>query len=404
MDNLQYLYKKSLSRSNKNLEVIRKFFTTDQLQYLSYSSVSIIGTNGKTSTATVLNELLHAEGLKTCLFTSPHLVTLNERIQINKDLINNTDLEKYLSKIISFEKKHKITLGYFESLFLIAASYFIDNELDIFIVEAGIGGRLDTTSIISSRIVCLTNVSLDHTELLGNSIQEILLEKILISQKIDTFIVGSPEIHQKYENFIKDTLNIKNEQYILGFGSKDINNSTNTNLKNFVRINQDTAIVAAKKILQTNNLKNIQIPIDQIDNNLSYIKPSGRFQILNSENNIKIIDGAHNPGGVEAFFNLFEDTYSTEEITKLNCYIGFNKNKDFKQMLDIIWSKKYVNIKVLEKDTFHNQLDPKSIETYFGSSSKQFKKATLQEFHITNEPSILLGSLYLVGEYIKEYK
>jgi len=111
MDNLQYLYKKSLSRSNKNLEVIRKFFTTDQLQYLSYRSVSIIGTNGKTSTATVLNELLHAEGLKTCLFTSPHLVTLNERIQINKDLINNTDLEKYLSKIISFEKKHKITLS-----------------------------------------------------------------------------------------------------------------------------------------------------------------------------------------------------------------------------------------------------------------------------------------------------
>ncbi len=69
-----------------------------------------------------------------------------------------------------------------------------------------------------------------------------------------------------------------------------------------------------------------------------------------------------------------------EEITKLNCYIGFNKNKDFKQMLDIIWSKKYVKIKVLEKDTFHNQLDPQSIETYFGSSSNNLKKQLFRNF------------------------
>jgi dihydrofolate synthase/folylpolyglutamate synthase len=151
------------------------------------------------------------------LFTSPHLVHLNERIQINSKLISDLDLAKYIDKVCIFEKENEIVLGYFESIFLIAASYFLDSELDVFIVEAGIGGRLDTTSILNSQIVCLTNVDLDHTELLGNSIEDILFEKIKISQNVKCFILGSNKIHRQYESIIKEELNIDDKNYELSF-------------------------------------------------------------------------------------------------------------------------------------------------------------------------------------------
>ena len=92
MDNLHYLLQKASSNSNKNLEILPNFFSQEEKKLLSQRSVSIVGTNGKTSTATVLNELLSRNGLSTILFTSPHLVNVNERIQIKKEIIKDIDL------------------------------------------------------------------------------------------------------------------------------------------------------------------------------------------------------------------------------------------------------------------------------------------------------------------------
>ena len=124
MDNLHYLLQKASSNSNKNLEILPNFFSQEEKKLLSQRSVSIVGTNGKTSTATVLNELLSRNGLSTILFTSPHLVNVNERIQIKKEIIKDIDLDRGMEKVRVFEAANKITLGYFESIFLIAATYF----------------------------------------------------------------------------------------------------------------------------------------------------------------------------------------------------------------------------------------------------------------------------------------
>ena len=401
MDSLQYLIRKSSSNSNKNLDKLSKFFSQEELNKLSQKSVSIVGTNGKTTTATVLNNILSNRGLSTVLFTSPHLVSLNERIQINKEMIKDVELDVAMQGIKLFEKENNIVLGYFESIFLIAAKKFLDEGLDIFIAEAGIGGRLDTTSILNSRTVCLTNIGLDHTELLGTTIKEILLEKIHVSKKVNNFINGSEVIHNEYKFLIKNSLQVEEEQYFLGFQKQELMNSLN---KNYIKSNQETAKKTAEVILKYLQPKHFLKNDNSLLNNIHNTIPDGRFQIIQESPILKILDGAHNPAGVEAFFNLLEDRYKIDEIMNFDCYIGFNKSKDFAEMLSIIWLKDYLYIKVLEDDSFFKQHNTEALKQLFISNNKEFQKSTLKEFHLSKKPSILLGSLYLVGEYIKEFR
>lgn len=401
MDSLQYLIGKSSSNSNKNLDKLSKFFSQEELNKLSQKSVSIVGTNGKTTTAAVLNNILSNRGLSTLLFTSPHLVSLNERIQVNKEMIKDVELDVAMQGIKLFEKENNIVLGYFESIFLIAAKKFLDEGLDIFIAEAGIGGRLDTTSILNSRTVCLTNIGLDHTELLGTTIKEILLEKIHVSKKVNNFINGSEVIHNEYKFLIKNSLQVGEEQYFLGFQKQELMNSLN---KNYIKSNQETAKKTAEVILKYLQPKHFLKNDNSLLNNIHNTIPDGRFQIIQESPILKILDGAHNPAGVEAFFNLLEDRYKIDEIMNFDCYIGFNKSKDFAEMLSIIWLKDYLYIKVLEDDSFFKQHNTEALNQLFISNNKEFQKSTLKEFHLSKKPSILLGSLYLVGEYIKEYK
>ena len=401
MDSLHYLIQKSLSNSNKNLDKLLKFFSQDELNKLSQKSVSIVGTNGKTTTATVLNNILSSKGLSTVLFTSPHLVSLNERIQVNKEMIKDVELDLGMQMIELFEKENNIVLGYFESIFLIAAKFFLDEDLDIFIAEAGIGGRLDTTSILDSRTVCLTNIGLDHTELLGATIKEILIEKIHVSKKVNNFINGSKVINNEYKFLIKESLHIEDEQYFLGFQKEELMNSVNIN---YLKSNQETAKKTAEVILKYLEPKHYLKNDNNHLNNIHNTVPDGRFQIIQESPILKILDGAHNPAGVEAFFNLLEDRYKGDKMMNFDCYIGFNKSKDFAAMLSIIWLKDYLNIKVIEDNSFFKQHSTGSLKQLFTSKNKEFQKSTLKEFHFSKKPSILLGSLYLVGEYIKEYK
>jgi dihydrofolate synthase/folylpolyglutamate synthase len=181
-----YLDEKSNKRGNKNLNQIRSFFSESDLEILQNNTISLVGTNGKTSTAWNIHNLLISLNLKSLVFTSPHLVDFKERISTKE----NIQYDKFLENLHLFESKNNLNLGYFEALFLIACQIFLNNDLDYFICEAGIGGLYDTTSIIQSKRVVLTSISHDHTELLGNELKDILRQKIYISKNIDRLIIG----------------------------------------------------------------------------------------------------------------------------------------------------------------------------------------------------------------------
>ena len=158
----KYLNSKIGISNNKNLELLKLFFTKSQLDDLSNRTIAVVGTNGKTSTVNFIHQLLKKNNKSSLMFTSPHLVEYTERIQSDKNL----NLESNLDLVKDFEEKNNTILGYFETLFLLASLLFLDSELDYFVSEAGIGGKFDTTSVIQSKNVVLTSIGKDHQDLL----------------------------------------------------------------------------------------------------------------------------------------------------------------------------------------------------------------------------------------------
>ena len=377
----EYLNSKIGLTNNKNLHVLDRFFTDSQLNNLMNRTISIVGTNGKTSTANFVYQLLSNDILKVLMFTSPHLVNFSERIQSNAKI--NFD---YLTKTVQdFESENNITLGYFETLFLIACKAFLDNEMDYFICEAGIGGILDTTSVIQSKNVVLTNIGRDHQELLGDTALKVLKQKIFVSNNIDNLFVGdlSDELVKVIENNYK---HCKSKFFL-----KDFVDSESQKLKNLTanQVNYVLASITVKSIL---NLKNKEISYDFVNTLVE-----GRFEIIN-RNPLKILDGAHNIDGFIKTLEDYEKEYGTEDTY---LYLGFKNGKNIDSIISYINTKKQFKLNFIKEDSFFDQQNPNNFIDYLRGKNINYKIVDIEAFSLNKNPSILLGSLYLIGEYKK---
>ena len=313
----EYLNSKIGLTNNKNLEALHRFFTKDQLENLMDKTIAIVGTNGKTSTANFIFNLLGKEEKQVLMFTSPHLMSFQERIQSHSNI--NFD---YISRIVhDFEIENNITLGYFETLFLIACKAFLDNEMDYFICEAGIGGVLDTTSIIQSKNVVLTNIGRDHQDLLGYTDLEVLDQKIFISNNIDNLFVGdlSDELTKVIENNYKHF----NSKYFL-------NDFVDGKSKDFTsnQINYLLASLIVNFLISSSTRKITQ------DFNKEFVE--GRFEIIN-RNPLKILDGAHN---LDGFIRTIEDYEKVYSFGDTHLYLGFKNGKNIENIISYLKPKK----------------------------------------------------------------
>ena len=374
----EYLNSKIGLTNNKNLEALHRFFTEDQLKNLMDKTIAIVGTNGKTSTANFIYNLLGKEEKQVLMFTSPHLVSFQERIQSHSNI--NFD---YISRIVhDFEIENNITLGYFETLFLIACKAFLDNEMDYFICEAGIGGVLDTTSIIQSKNVVLTNIGRDHQDLLGYTDLEVLDQKIFVSNSIDNLFVGdlSDELIKVIENNYKHF----NSKYFL-------KNFVDGKSKDFTsnQINYLLASLIVNFLISSSTRKITQ------DFNNEFVE--GRFEIIN-RNPLKILDGAHNIDGFIKTIEDYEKVYSLEDT---HLYLGFKNGKNIENIISYLKTKKQYKLNFIEDNTFFNQQNPDKFIDYLKSENIDYKIVELRTFSANKNPSILLGSLYLIGEYKK---
>ena len=382
MTNLKnYLEVKVNNRGNKNLNYLSSFFSENELSILSDKTISIVGTNGKSSTANNISMLLKGLDKSYISFTSPHLFDYKERITAHKDL----NLNQYIQYLENFELENNIILGYFESTFLIAAKAFLHNDFDYFICEAGIGGKYDTTSIIQSKTVVLTSIGLDHTDILGYKITDILDQKIYVSNDIKNLFVGF--LNEELIEIIKsEYTNYSQSIYLSEYlNSKNI---LFTNLI-FKDINYYLSLMVVDSLLQDikyADLTNIRIQ-----------EAKGRFEIVN-DSPVKMIDGAHNYEGVEILLRDFETKYGNL-ITDV--FLGFKKGKDINKILNLFIKKTNYNLYLIEDNTFFDQETTKEIECLLDKNGKSYKIASLEQFKKNKNPSILLGSLYLIGEYKK---
>lgn len=276
-------------------------------------SIHIAGSNGKGSVGNYLNNIYQDKGYKVGYFFSPYYLDMTEMILINNNKIDLTYIDKIISNYDKYIRKYN--LSEFELETFIAFNYFIDNDVDVAIIECGMGGEVDATNIFKPIISVITSISLEHTNFLGSSITEIALSKSgIIKDNIDVVIGELDEeanqvIYQEalkkhskvikydpyYDEKIKDfgycfsTLKYK-DLYIPSLGSYSIID----------------ALIAIKVIDHINNV----FPVDEtnIKNGLKITKINGRMSIINLCP-LTIIDGAHNPEGINKL---------CESINKLN--------------------------------------------------------------------------------------
>ena len=377
-----YLLEKSNKRGNKNLNQIRSFFSDNDLTTLQNNTISLVGTNGKSSTALNIHHLLTSLNLTSLVFTSPHLVDFKERITTKE----NIQYDKFLENIQLFERKNNLNLGYFEALFLIACQTFLDNDLDYFICEAGIGGLYDTTSIIQSKKVVITSISRDHTELLGNELKEILRQKINVSKNINRLFTG--DISDKLMNIINTDYKhinlVSNLRDYLQLKKININKISTVEKNHYLAVMTLDLLLEEKSF---NDLIKISLP-----NN------PGRFEIIQNEP-LKIIDGAHNLEGVQ---NLMDDFHRIKKSQFVDLFVGFKKGKDFVEILNFIVRNQNHRINLIQDDTFFDQQEVAKIAKYLDKIKQKYQIVSINKFIENKNPSILLGSLYLIGEFKKE--
>ena len=285
-----------------------------------FKSIHIAGTNGKGSTAHMLASILQESGFKTGLYTSPHLKDFRERIKINGKMISK-------NQVIDFVKKNKtefekINMSFFEYTVAMAFDYFAESQVDIAIIETGLGGRLDSTNIISPELSIITNIGYDHTNLLGSKLEQIAKEKAGIIKEKTPVVIGRKQEEIINDIFKKTAYNKKSKIYF-----SDINNNNiSCDLKGeYQNENINTTIKAIEVLNWDIDNKTINKGLKNVIKNTGLY---GRWQIISKKPYI-ICDTGHNQDGIK---NI---TAQLKKINFNNLHFIFGTVKD-KNIIDII--------------------------------------------------------------------
>ncbi len=273
----------------------------------------VAGTNGKGSTCAMLDAILRAEGLRTGLYTSPHLVDFRERIRVNGEKISAAALDEILTRIreISADWDHQPT--FFEVATCAAISHFAQAGCEAVVLETGMGGRLDATNAVTPAVSILTPISFDHEKWLGSTLAEIAGEKCgIIKQGIP--VVSAPQLPGA-EDVIRQTAAERNAplQFIDRIG-------TPTSLAGEHQRRNSALACAALEAA------GISVSENSITTGLAGLTWPGRFQILDDR---IILDGAHNPQAA----GLLVQTLRERGFTRLPIIFGALRDKDYSAML-----------------------------------------------------------------------
>lgn len=365
----------------------------------NFKSIHIAGTNGKGSVSAMLSKTFEVSGYKTALFISPFIIDFRERIQINGEFISENDLTYYAERVKALE----IPLTEFEFITATAFLYFSDKKCDIAIIETGLGGRLDATNSLSNVIASvITKIGLDHTAILGDTIEKITAEKcgIIKNAPVITSFNQTEKalsVLGKYNPIIP----LKNEFKILKSGI-----TGNTYI--YKAVEYTTSLIGEYQIenslIVIETVKNCGIDISE--ENLKFALANtffpARLEII-SKNPLVILDGAHNPDGAAAL-KEFLKKYNG----KATAIIGMMKDKDYETVLSDCLPYIYKAVAV----TVENIPRTLSAEELCKTANKYTECLTAQSYNeaieiLKNEEVIFVfGSLYLassIREKIKNY-
>ena len=343
--------------------------------------VHVAGTNGKGSVCAMLESICRSAGLKTGLFTSPHLVRYNERIQVNRRSIPNEEVIRGINQIQALISEHDLSPSFFEITMALAFLYFLKSAVDIVVLETGLGGRLDATNIVMPIVSVLTSIDLDHQRILGNSLAEIAREKAgIIKQGVP--VVSAPQYAEVCRVFESVAQSHDTQIQYAEFPSPPFRLALAGSRQ------QLNAAVAVDALAQAN----LAISPQAIATGLASVFWPGRFQQVAPN---LILDGAHNPA---ASWQLVQTWKECHRGTTPTVIFGGLKDKNLSQMLEALSqiAGRFFLVPV-QNDRSASPSDLKA-PNHLPSTVYPNVKTAIDQARTLRDPILVTGSLYLVGE------
>ena len=356
----------------------------------NFKAIHIAGTNGKGSVSAMLSKIFSLAGYKTALFISPFIIDFCERIQINGEFIFHNDICKYAEIV----KSANTELTEFEFITAVAFLYFSQQNCDIAIIETGLGGRLDATNTLGNVIAnVITKIGLDHTTVLGNTIEKITAEKCGIIKNCPVITLHTqPDGAFKVLNAYKPIIPNANQLKVL---QSDINGNTFTYKSKEYKTSLvgEYQIENALAVIETIENCGIEIPYGIIYKALSETYFPARMEVI-AKKPLVILDGAHNPDGANALGNALKKYNG-----KVTAIIGMMKDKDCKEVLKrtLPYCKKAIAVEVenLPRAMKKEELKDLAINYCNTVTAENYDEAIKTASN--DEVIFVFGSLYLAS-------
>lgn len=383
-DSLLYGMKPGL----QNMETMCRYFNHPEK---SFQVIHVVGTNGKGSSAYYLAQILKAHEKKAGLFSSPHLVSLQERIRVNQEAISKADLESTLLEVQKAAIDEKISPTFFEIMTMVCLLYFREQQIEVAVLEAGLGGRLDSTAIAKGKYCVLTSIGLDHTEILGDSLSSILNEKLGIlsaGSLLIRFSLGSDLDAQASqlvkEKYASEMVVERDLSLVLLNGGTHFKENATLSLK-------------AAELVLGKEWKN-SVALEALSQNAW----AGRMHLLKNKNEKLefILDGAHN---LHAMERLVETLNADFHGMTFPCVFGAVKDKDVSHMIRLLapfvskWyftRTPYMRFRETEELAEILLQCGKTPERQFMLSKEDLLECQKEA---NGAPILVTGSLYLIG-------
>lgn len=397
-DAIKFLYSLRLFGAKFGLENTFRLAELCGNPHNQLNFIHVAGTNGKGSTCAMLESIYRCAGYKTGLFTSPHLVSFTERIQINRTPISQEDVARLAEKIKgllqNFTIDHHPT--FFEVVTVMALCYFAEKECDVVIWETGLGGRLDATNIVTPLASVITNIGLDHQQWLGPTIAHIAAEKAGIIKSGIPVITAADE--PEALDVITETAWAKGSP----ISFVDIENTFLPPLNEIqLPLPGEHQKINAALAIETVEALQRRLPVPEwaIIEGLSTVYWPGRMQVVNKGKNKIVLDGAHNPPAVRALKNAFKNVFLKQTPTLI---VGILKDKDIQAIAQELsgLSDTIIAVEIsTDRSARAGQIKEAFLKVDPSAKiicARDLKTALslVQEVPLT----LITGSLYLIGE------
>jgi len=389
-----YSYSKGI---NLGLERINSLLDKLGNPHLKIPVIHIAGTNGKGSTTILTSNALSASGYKVGAYLSPHLISYRERFLLNGIQISSQDFVDTFEEVFTASKQIKEVTA-FEIMTAMAFCYFANQQVDVAVMETGMGGRYDATNVCRSILTIITPISLDHQNFLGDNLKSIAREKAGIIKK-DTPVVTANQPTKAMSEIVKEVESKDNPLFVIGYPIKYKLPFSGISYRY-------NAALSMKAILELRT-KGIYIHRHTILNGFAKSKLPGRYQII-SKRPLTIIDSAHNAGGFQSLVENLENDYL---IYKKIWIIGLKIDKDLHKIaLQLRGSTDTLIVTNLNSNSSYNS---KQLAKFFNEKgfrniyaiSKPTKAYKLAK-KLSNNQSIIViaGSFLLSGELMKSLR